>query len=246
MKRKNLLKVKTEKRFINAKNLSSAFSYVLSFSIPITLAGLTATLMACEDQGKSTRSIDAASASSSGLPLAPAPVDVQDPPAPTPSNTATPPVTSPTPTASATPTPPPAPTPVTGSNEDPCQDQEHTTDREEICRLVNIERVKHGLGVLELNPVLVAISQAYSEKMSSEGFLNHTSPDGSTMTSRLHSGGAAYSWAGENIAHGQAGPAEVMNSWMNSSGHRANILNSHYKKIGIGSMQRYWVQDFTN
>jgi uncharacterized protein YkwD len=111
---------------------------------------------------------------------------------------------------------------------------------------VNEQRAKVGIAPLTLDAKIVAVSQDYAEKMATEGFFSHTSPDSSTMSSRLRAGGVSYGWAGENIAMGQSSPSSVMQAWMNSSGHRANILNSHYKKLGVGAYQKYWVQDFTD
>jgi uncharacterized protein YkwD len=159
-------------------------------------------------------------------------------PTPTPSRTSTP-----APVASATPAPTAPPSTSTG---EPCKDPEGNADREQICLLVNIERAKVGAAPLTLTPAITAVAQAYAVKMKTEGFFSHTSPDGTTMSSRLKAGGVSYGYAGENIAQGQSGPTTVMNAWMNSSGHKANILNTHYKKIGIGAYQKTWVQDFTD
>lgn len=78
--------------------------------------------------------------------------------------------------------------------------------------------------------------------------MSHTGPDGSTMTSRVEAAGYSWSNLGENIARGQADPDAVMNAWMNSPGHRANILNCAFKEIGIGVHKGdggpWWTQDF--
>lgn len=77
----------------------------------------------------------------------------------------------------------------------------------------------------------------------------HTRPDGSSFSTALQQQGVSYRGCGENIAWGQRTPEQVMNGWMNSEGHRANILNKNYKNIGVGFYQEndvnYWVQLFT-
>ncbi|MYT19728.1 CAP domain-containing protein, partial [Streptomyces sp. SID7760] len=98
------------------------------------------------------------------------------------------------------------------------------------------------------NGKLSAAARAYSDTMARSGVMSHTGPDGSTMTSRVEAAGYAWSRLGENIARGQADADAVMNAWMNSSGHRANILNCAFKEIGIGVHKGdggpWWTQDF--
>ncbi len=82
-----------------------------------------------------------------------------------------------------------------------------------------------------------------------EALFSHTRPDGSSCFTVLGEYGISYSGAGENIAAGQRSPEEVMNSWMNSQGHRENIMQDSYEKIGVGHYQgqdgtQYWVQLF--
>ena len=78
---------------------------------------------------------------------------------------------------------------------------------------------------------------------------SHTRPDGSSFSTVLSQNGVSYRGSGENIAYGQRTAAEVMDGWMNSSGHRANILNGNYTNIGVGFYEsngvKYWVQLFT-
>lgn len=164
----------------------------------------------------------------------------------TPRPVATPrPTTTPRPTATPRPAATPVPTPVGGSN-DPCQTGNYPSEIIEICQLTNKERAAQGLVALTLDAKIVAVSQAYALDMYSRGYFSHTSPSGSTMTSRLKAGGVNYGYAGENIAKGQKTPADAMTSWMNSSGHRANILKSQYRKLGVGYQGNVWVQDFTD
>ncbi|MGW2997256.1 CAP domain-containing protein, partial [Streptomyces sp. NPDC001193] len=117
-----------------------------------------------------------------------------------------------------------------------------------VLALVNKERATAGCGPLTTNSKLSAAARAYSDTMARSGVMSHTGPDGSTMTSRVEAAGYAWSRLGENIARGQADADAVMNAWMNSSGHRANILNCAFKEIGIGVHKGdggpWWTQDF--
>ncbi|MFE5769465.1 CAP domain-containing protein [Streptomyces sp. NPDC056485] len=117
-----------------------------------------------------------------------------------------------------------------------------------VLALVNKERAAAGCGPLTTNSKLSAAARAYSDTMARSGVMSHTGPDGSTMTSRVEAAGYAWSRLGENIARGQADADAVMDAWMNSSGHRANILNCAFKEIGIGVHKGdggpWWTQDF--
>ncbi|MEV0990779.1 CAP domain-containing protein [Streptomyces sp. NPDC049949] len=117
-----------------------------------------------------------------------------------------------------------------------------------VLALVNKERATAGCGPLTTNSKLSAAARAYSDTMARSGVMSHTGPDGSTMTSRVEAAGYAWSRLGENIARGQGDAAAVMDAWMNSSGHRANILNCAFKEIGIGVHKGdggpWWTQDF--
>ncbi|MFD9408153.1 CAP domain-containing protein [Streptomyces sp. NPDC059989] len=117
-----------------------------------------------------------------------------------------------------------------------------------VLALVNKERGAAGCGPLATNARLSAAARTYSDTMARSGVMSHTGPDGSTMTSRVEAAGYEWSRLGENIARGQADADAVMNAWMNSSGHRANILNCAFKEIGIGVHKGdggpWWTQDF--
>ncbi|WP_030713292.1 CAP domain-containing protein [Streptomyces sp. NRRL F-2580] len=117
-----------------------------------------------------------------------------------------------------------------------------------VLALVNKERSAAGCGALTMNAKLSAAARTYSDTMARSGVMSHTGPDGSTMTSRVEAAGYGWSRLGENIARGQADPDAVMKAWMNSSGHRANILNCSFKEIGIGVHKGdggpWWTQDF--
>lgn len=117
----------------------------------------------------------------------------------------------------------------------------------EVVHLVNIERAKEGLNELESDSSVQAAAQVRAEE--TEISFSHTRPDGRSCYTALDEAGVQYSGAGENIAYGQKTPAEVVETWMNSPGHRANILNANYTNIGVGCYNSgntyYWSQFFT-
>ena len=118
----------------------------------------------------------------------------------------------------------------------------------EVVRLVNEERAKAGLPALTVDRGAASAAQVRAKEI--ERSFSHTRPDGSSFNSALTEAGVNFSGAGENIAYGQNSPEKVMEGWMNSSGHRANILNSSYTSIGVGHYQNtsgvnYWTQLFT-
>lgn len=144
--------------------------------------------------------------------------------------------------AEATPTPSKT-TPSSASNSGSYQEY-----AQEVLRLVNIERSKAGLSALSTNTTLKAAADKRAREIKVS--FSHTRPDGSKFSTALQEYGISYRTAGENIAYGQRTPQEVVSGWMNSPGHRANILNSGFGKIGIGVYQAggviYWTQLFTN
>lgn len=126
-----------------------------------------------------------------------------------------------------------------------------SADEAEVLRLVNVERDKVGCKPLKANATLAAVAQAHSKDMASNGYFDHNSQDGTTPFQRMTKAGYAYSFAAENIAAGQQTPASVMGSWMNSAGHKANILNCNLTELGVGVWTQkgspygiYWTQDF--
>ncbi|MER5719098.1 CAP domain-containing protein [Streptomyces sp. NPDC002132] len=118
----------------------------------------------------------------------------------------------------------------------------------QVLALVNKERASAGCSPVTANDQLTRAADDYSDVMASSGVMSHTGPDGSTMTSRVEAAGYQWSTLGENIARGQADAASVMESWMNSPGHRANILNCSFKELGVGvhfgDGGPWWTQDF--
>lgn len=119
----------------------------------------------------------------------------------------------------------------------------------EVIRLVNVERSKRGLAALKTNWQLSRVARYKSQDMINKNYFSHTSPTYGSPFKMMETFGIRFSSAGENIASGQKTPAEVMNSWMNSPGHRSNILSASYSEIGVGlakssSGKTYWTQMF--
>ena len=117
----------------------------------------------------------------------------------------------------------------------------------QVAALVNAERAKYGLSALTMD-TKVQQAALVRAKETAQSF-SHTRPNGSSFSTALTEAGVSYRTAGENIAYGQTTPQQVMNAWMNSSGHRANILNANYTTIGVGytviNGTAYWAQLFT-
>ena len=116
----------------------------------------------------------------------------------------------------------------------------------EVVRLVNVERTKNGLKPLTYDWELSRVARIKSQDMKDNKYFSHTSPTYGSPFQMMKSFGITYRSAGENIARGQATPQAVVNAWMNSSGHRANILNSSFTHIGVGYIAngKYWTQMF--
>jgi uncharacterized protein YkwD len=118
-----------------------------------------------------------------------------------------------------------------------------------VLALVNQERANNGsLPPLSSNTAMAQVAYDHSWDMRYRNFFAHTNPGGADPFDRMAAAGIGYSNAGENIAMGYATPADVMTGWMNSSGHRANILNVNYTEIGIGVREGpggpWWTQLF--
>jgi uncharacterized protein YkwD len=121
----------------------------------------------------------------------------------------------------------------------------------QVVRLTNGERARNGCGALRVNAVLTTVAQAHSADMARNDYFSHDSRNGASPFDRMTAAGYHYSTAGENIAAGQLTPSAVMTGWMNSPGHRANILNCAFTEIGVGyaasassTYPTYWTQDF--
>ena len=115
---------------------------------------------------------------------------------------------------------------------------------EQVVVLVNQERKKAGLAPLTHRADIKNVAEKKAMDMINSNYFSHTSPNYGSPFDMLKAFGVSYRTAGENIAKGQKSPQEVMNAWMNSSGHRANILNGSYTSIGVGYYNGAWVQLF--
>jgi SCP-like extracellular len=102
----------------------------------------------------------------------------------------------------------------------------------EVVRLINIERTKRGIHPLSISNKLFAAAAIRASELTQK--FSHTRPNGSSYLTAVQNVGYPSSYVGENIAAGQISPIAVMESWMNSPGHRANILNPNYTEIGVG------------
>ena len=119
----------------------------------------------------------------------------------------------------------------------------------EVVRLVNVERARAGLPPLTENWEVSRTARFKSQDFINRNYFAHNSPTYGTPFQMLNSFGIQFLAAGENIARGQRSPAEVMNSWMNSPGHRANILSPSFNQIGVGIARDsrgtlFWTQMF--
>ena len=118
---------------------------------------------------------------------------------------------------------------------------------QKVVDLVNQERQKQGLKPLTLNKKLSDVARTKSKDMMDKGYFDHNSPTYGSPFDMMKQFGIEYTTAGENIAKGQQSPEDVMNAWMNSDGHRKNILNPDFTEIGVGYVKgdtTYWTQQF--
>ena len=146
------------------------------------------------------------------------------------------------------PAPAPAPAPVENNN---AGSSANLTYEQKVVELVNVERQKAGLPALKMDASLSNVARAKSKDMAVNNYFAHQSPTYGSAGDMLRQYGISWHAWGENIAAGQSTPEIVVNAWMNSSGHRANILSSNFSKIGVGyvtssSGRPYWTQIFTN
>ncbi|TXS53794.1 CAP domain-containing protein [Streptomyces sp. uw30] len=189
--------------------------------------------------------------------------DIERPTTPAPSTSSAAPTKTPSKKPSATPSKKPKETPSRTATKAPQKDkkpeqgQEKTTPpvtvsaqaaaAAEVLRLVNDERAQVGCSPVAANSSLADLAQDFSEDMAQRGFFDHTDPNGASPWDRAAKAGIA-DLGGENIARGQADAAAVMEAWMNSPGHKANILNCDFKTLGvgvhIGAGGPWWTQDF--
>ncbi|MGP2438525.1 CAP domain-containing protein [Streptomyces sp. JW3] len=157
----------------------------------------------------------------------------------------------------ATPSEKTEPTPSRTATEEPAQTKEPAggsvavseaaAAEAQVLTLVNEERAKVGCTPVAANSALTSLAEDFSAAMAAQDFFDHTDPSGATPWDRAEAAGIT-NLGGENIARGQADAAAVMDAWMNSEGHRANILNCDFKTLGVGvhfgSGGPWWTQDF--
>ncbi|HHW07817.1 MAG TPA: hypothetical protein GXX34_09895 [Clostridia bacterium] len=126
-------------------------------------------------------------------------------------------------------------------------DQQEAMERayeRQVFDLANSARVQRGLPALEWNEEAAAVARAHSRDMLHTNFFSHHSPNTGSMGDRLQKAGINYQAAGENIAFGQSDAINAHEGWMNSSGHRQNILNPDFKTLGVGVAGKYYTQNF--
>ena len=128
----------------------------------------------------------------------------------------------------------------------PTLDSTAASYEQEVIRLVNEIRVKNGLKALNYDWELARVARYKSQDMKDNKYFSHTSPVYGSPFQMIKDFGISFRSAGENIAKGYSTPQAVVNGWMNSSGHRANILNASYTHIGVGYVAggNYWTQMF--
>ena len=128
-------------------------------------------------------------------------------------------------------------------------ESEFSAFQKEVVRLVNVERAKKGLKELKFNEKLSNVATIKSQYMINKNYFSHTSPTYGSPFDMMKQFNISYRYAGENIAKGQKTPAQVVEAWMNSKGHRENILNANFTEIGVGVAKDangslYWTQMF--
>ncbi len=136
--------------------------------------------------------------------------------------------------------------PPVQDNDTPSVESGMNAYEKEVIRLVNEIRVANGLGELVADEELSRVARIKSQDMRDNNYFSHTSPVYGSPFDMMKKFGISYKNAGENIARGQATPQAVVDGWMNSEGHRANILNASYNRIGVGYVAEgnYWTQMF--
>lgn len=187
--------------------------------------------------------------------------DDERPTSPAPSTSSAAPTKTPSKKPSATPSQKPKETPSRTATKAPEKEKEPEREQTgapvemsaqaaaaaEVLQLVNQERAQVGCSAVAANSSLTELARDFSADMAARGFFDHTDPDGASPWDRAAKAGIT-DLGGENIARGQADAAAVMEAWMNSPGHKANILNCDFKTLGVGvhfgAGGPWWTQDF--
>ncbi|WP_141603804.1 CAP domain-containing protein [Terrilactibacillus laevilacticus] len=148
--------------------------------------------------------------------------------------------------------PAPSKQPASNSENKPAANQSNSAlnaFENKVVELTNQQRAKQGLKPLQIDTKLSKMARDKSKDMKDKNYFDHQSPTYGSPFDMMKSYGISYSTAGENIAAGQKTPQDVVNAWMNSEGHRKNIMNSHFTHIGVGYVDggakgTYWTQEF--
>ena len=132
------------------------------------------------------------------------------------------------------------------TNEKTETNSELSAFEQQVVKLTNAERAKQGLAALKVDKELSKVARIKSQDMKDNNYFDHNSPTYGSPFDMMKKFGISYSSAGENIAQGQQTPEEVVQAWMNSQGHRENIMNSSFTHIGVGYVEsgNYWTQQF--
>ena len=133
------------------------------------------------------------------------------------------------------------------AEQNPAEEAKSLSEFEQrVVELTNAERAKQGLPALKIDTELSKVARIKSEDMQKNNYFDHNSPTYGSPFDMMKKFGISYTSAGENIAQGQRTPEEVVQAWMNSAGHRANILNNGFTHIGVGYVEsgNYWTQQF--
>lgn len=144
---------------------------------------------------------------------------------------------------------PAEPTPITPTPQTPTTPSPQTTTtttqfEQQVLQLVNKQRANVGQAALVMEDNLSKMAMVKAQDMYNNNYFDHNSPTYGSPFDMMDKFQITYNSAGENIAKGQTSPEQVMNDWMNSPGHRANILNSGFTKVGIAHYNGDWVQEF--
>lgn len=126
----------------------------------------------------------------------------------------------------------------------PANTSNSSSYEQKVVDLVNLERTKRSLKPLSMNSELSRLARMKSKDMSDKGYFSHTSPTYGSPFDMMKQFGVSYRSAGENIAQGYSSPESVVTGWMNSPGHRKNILSPNFTDIGVGLYNNYWTQMF--
>ena len=172
------------------------------------------------------------------------------------SPTGTPTTARPTPSPSRTVKPTPAPKRTTAASRQSTRTSSASTPNsvspgvssqaQQVVDLVNAERAKAGCGKVSVDDNLMLAAQRHIQDQADHQNMSHTGSDGSDAGDRIERVGYSWRTYGENVAWTQKTPAAVMDAWMNSSGHRANIMNPSVRHLGVGVYQNHWTQVFTD